>query len=127
MSAINAMKPYHTQFNIAMEGSGTGIVFAIYTIGNITGSLFASSAADLLGRRFGMAVGACFAILGTAIQATAPNIGQFMGGRFLVGFALPIATTAAPIYLIEMAYPPWRGVCGGLYQVAGFYIGAIGK
>jgi MFS family permease len=50
-----------------------------------------------------------------------------MGGRFLIGFGISSATTAAPIYLVEMAFPSWRGVFGGFYNVVGYYIGAIGK
>lgn len=126
MGSINAMDPYHNYFNIGMEGSGTGIVFAIYTVGNIVGSLFAGSLIDLFGRRLGMFVGSVFVIIGSIVQATAPNIGQFMGGRFLVGFGVPISVTAAPVYLVEMAFPTWRGILGGLYNVVGYYVGALG-
>jgi hypothetical protein len=31
MSAINAMKPYQTQFNMKATGAATGFVFAIYS------------------------------------------------------------------------------------------------
>jgi MFS family permease len=71
--------------------------------------------------------GSVFIIIGTIIEATAPSIGAFMGGRFLIGFGVTLAVTAAPVYLVEMAYPSWRGITGGLYNVVGYYVGAISK
>lgn len=129
MGSINAMQPYHDYFQVGLEGYGTGIVFAIYSVGNLVGAFFAAPASDRLGRRAGMFLGSLFIVIGTIIEATAPerNIGQFMGGRFLIGFGMTLASTAAPVYLVEMAFPSWRGIFGGLYNVVGYYVGAIGK
>ena len=122
------MPKYHSYFNIGMQGSSTGIVFAIYTVGNISGSLFAAPASDRLGRRFGMFIGAFFILVGTVLEATSRHsIGQFMGGRFLIGFGVTIGSTAGPTYVVEIAPPAWRGLFGGLYHSVGFYVGAIGK
>lgn len=41
MGAINAMDSYQNKFNMVPTGAATGFVFAIYTIGNICGSLVA--------------------------------------------------------------------------------------
>ena len=126
MGSINAMDPFHNYFNVGRTGSGIGLIFAIYTVGNILGSLIAGFLTDTFGRKFGMLSGSCFIILGTILQATAHNTGQFVGGRMIVGLGVPISVTAAPVYLVEMAYPTWRGMCGGLYNVLGYYIGALG-
>ncbi|KAN0108754.1 general substrate transporter [Hyaloscypha variabilis] len=127
MSSINAMKPYHDYFNVGMQGGGTGIVFAIYSAGSLSSLPFAASAADRYGRRFGMFIGSFLILIGTIIEASCKQgaLGQFMGGRFIIGFGVNIACTSAPTYLVEMAYPSWRGVFGGLYNVVGYYIGAI--
>jgi MFS family permease len=129
MGSINAMKPYHTYFDVGEQGGGTGIVFAIYAVGNLVGAFFAAHACDKYGRRFGMFSGSCFIVLGSILESTAKRgeLSQFMGGRFLIGFGMTIATTSAPTYLVEMAYPSWRGVFDGLYNVVGYYVGAIGK
>ena len=129
MSSINAMKPYHDYFNVGMQGGGTGIVFAIYSAGNLSSAPFAAAAADKYGRRFGMFLGSFLIVIGTIIEATCKRgaLGQFMGGRFIIGFGVNISCTSAPTYLVEMAYPSWRGVFGGLYNVVGYYIGAIGE
>lgn len=60
MSSMNAMPAFHDYFNIGKQGSATGFLFAIYTVGQLVGSLFAAPAADRLGRRFGMCSGAFF-------------------------------------------------------------------
>ena len=64
-----------------------------------------------------MAIGSVFIIGGTAIQATSREIGQFMAGRFLVGFGVSIISTAAPAYVVEMAHPAWRGAFTGGYNI----------
>lgn len=126
MSSLNAMDPFHKHFGIAMEGSGTGLVFAIYAAGNLVGAAMAAPASDILGRRFGMSLGSFFIIIGAVLEASAPNVAQFIGGRFLIGFGISLCNTAAPVYLVEMALPQWRGIFGGLYNVVGYYVGALG-
>ncbi|KAJ5535212.1 hypothetical protein N7527_001466 [Penicillium freii] len=125
MSSLNAMKPFHNQFGTKMDGGGTGILFAIYAVGNLVGAVAAAPASDILGRRFGMCIGSFFVILGAVLEATASNVGQFMGGRFLIGFGVSISNTAGPTYLVEVVLPQWRGALGGLYNVVGYYSGAL--
>jgi hypothetical protein len=40
---------------------------------------------------------------------------------------VPVVQTAAPMYIVEMAYPTWRGTAGGYYNVLAWYIGSNGK
>jgi len=47
-----------------------------------------------------------------------------MGGRFLLGFAVPIMITAGPLYVIETAHPAHRGVITGLYNTF-WFVGSI--
>jgi MFS family permease len=124
MGSINAMQPYHDYFQVGLEGYGTGIVFAIYSVGNLVGAFSAAPASGRLGRCAGMFLGSFFIVIGTIIEATAPerNIGQLMGGRFLIGFGMTLASTAAPVYLVDMAFSSWRGIFGGLYNVVGYYV-----
>ncbi|KAF4951280.1 hypothetical protein FGADI_7593 [Fusarium gaditjirri] len=66
-----------------------------------------------------------FVIMGTVIQAAAQNVGTCMAARVFLRFGYTIAVTASPIYLVEMAYPSWRGTLAGLYNVGGWYIGSF--
>ncbi|KAJ5665445.1 general substrate transporter [Penicillium maclennaniae] len=125
MSSINAMPNFHKHFGTSMEGSGTGLLFSIYSFGNLVGAAFASPISDILGRRIGMFSGSAFIVIGTILEAVASNVQLFMGGRFLIGLGVSISNTAAPVYLVEVAFPQWRGLFGGLYNVVGYYTGAI--
>lgn len=126
MSSINAMDQWHEFFGVGKTGSRIGLVMAIYTAGQITGSFFTGFVVDTLGRRPAMAVGSVFIIIGSIIQASAFPLGAFIAGRFIVGIGVPMCTTAAPTYIVELAYPTWRGLAGGLYNVLGWYIGSLG-
>ncbi|KAF2456770.1 general substrate transporter [Lineolata rhizophorae] len=126
MSAINSYPQYRKYFGFDLENGTpeTGIVYGIYTIGNIVGSFAAGPAADLRGRRWGMFVGALTIIFGTCVQATSQNLAQFMGGRFILGFGVAICAAAGPAYVSEMAHPTYRGIMTGVYNTF-WYVGAI--
>lgn len=105
------MHTYRKYFGFSLTAGtpSTGIVYAIYTIGNIVGSFFAGPACDTFGRRYGMMFGASFIIIGTIVQATCTGLGGFMGGRFLLGFGVATSASAGPAYVSEMAHPAYRG------------------
>lgn len=127
MSSINAMDQWHDHFKVGKVGSQLGLVMAIYTAGQIVGSFLTGFVIDLLGRRGGMAVGSVFIIIGSVVQATSNPLAAFIAGRFITGIGVPMCTTAAPTFIVEMAYPTWRGLAGGLYNVLGWYIGSMSK
>ncbi|KAJ0298121.1 hypothetical protein Brms1b_013442 [Colletotrichum noveboracense] len=125
MSSINAMDHFHEHYDVGRTGPTIGLVMAIYTAGQICGSIFSAGVIDTFGRKYGMAVGSAFIIVGSIVQATSQTLSAFIGGRFIVGFGVPMCTIAAPTYIVEMAYPTWRGLAGGLYNVLGWYIGSL--
>ena len=43
--------------------------------------------------------------------------GQFIAGRFILGFGVNIVGTAAPSYIIEVSPPQWRGRLTGFYNL----------
>ncbi|TGZ78769.1 general substrate transporter [Ascodesmis nigricans] len=124
MSSINAMEQYQDRFGMEPTGGRTGFVFAIYTIGNIVGSFLAGPATDRWGRRWGMFIGALTIIVGTCIQATAENMAQFKGGRFLLGVGVSFSATAGPSYVAEMAHPAYRGTITAIYN-SFWFMGSI--
>ncbi|OJJ46007.1 hypothetical protein ASPZODRAFT_67539 [Penicilliopsis zonata CBS 506.65] len=125
MSSINAMTPYHTFFHVGRQTGSTGIVFAIYSLGIALGAPSSGAIIDRWGRRIGMFIGAIIIIIGTILESAGPDIGSFMVGRFVIGWGLSISNISAITYLVEIIYPPWRGIFGGLYNVLGYYIGSI--
>jgi len=126
MGAINSYPQYRSYFNFnETEGTPTtGIVYAIYTIGNLVGSFVAGPATDFRGRKWGMCIGTSIIIIGACIQATCHNLGGFMGGRFVLGFGVAITSTAGPAYVSEMAHPSYRGICTGIFNTF-WYVGGI--
>ncbi|KAG5660023.1 hypothetical protein KAF25_003545 [Fusarium avenaceum] len=124
LGGINGMKRYQRYFNMNGEGSSTGIVFAMYNIGSIAAVFFTAPVNDWFGRRWGMFTGAFVIIVGTCIQATSTGRGQFLAGRFVLGFGVSFCCVSAPCYVSEMAHPQWRGTLTGLYNCT-WYIGSI--
>ena len=71
-----------------------------------------------------MCSGAAAIALGTCVQATSTTLGQFMGGRFTIGFGVAVIAAAGPAYVSEMAHPTYRGVMTGIYNTC-WYMGGI--
>ncbi|KAM0807455.1 putative General substrate transporter [Seiridium cardinale] len=116
MGSINAMTPYQETFGLSGAGSSAGIIFIIYNLGQIASFPFCGFIADGFGRRICIFVGCAIVLIGTAIQATADHMGQFIGGRFILGFGASIASAAGPAYTVELAHPAYRGTMAGMYN-----------
>ncbi|KAG5938540.1 hypothetical protein E4U53_007988 [Claviceps sorghi] len=123
-SSINAMDQYKAYFHHTELGSSTGIIFMIYTIGNVTGSLFTGPICDHFGRRVGMMTGSVLIMVGAAVQTAARDDSYLLGGRFVLGFGVSIGTSSAPTYALELAPPQWRARVVGYYNTF-FYTGSI--
>lgn len=96
----------------------------MYNIGSVAAVFFTGPVNDLFGRRWGMFVGAFMVIVGTCVQAPSISKGQFLGGRFILGFGVSFCSVSAPCYVSELAHPSWRGTLTGLYNCT-WYIGSI--
>ncbi|KAL8404609.1 hypothetical protein RB594_009456 [Gaeumannomyces avenae] len=116
MAAINAMKPYQESFGLTGAGSTTGIIFITYNLGQIASFPFCGMLADGWGRRWCIFIGCVIVLIGTAVQGTAATLNQFIGGRFVLGFGVSIASAAAPAYTVELAHPAYRGFMAGMYN-----------
>ncbi|KAL1590125.1 hypothetical protein WHR41_01269 [Cladosporium halotolerans] len=116
MGAINAMTSYQKTFGLTGEGSSTGIIFIIYNCKTPSAFPFCGFLADGYGRRICIFVGCFLVLVGTAVQTTAHETGQFIGGRFILGFGASIASAAGPAYTVELAHPCYRGTMAGMYN-----------
>lgn len=126
IGAVSKMKQYLDYFHIdAADAAGgigtvTVLIYGMHTIGSVAGVAIAGPMADRFGRRGGMFVGSVIIMAGSLIGTFARNTHYLLGGRFVLGFGVTIATTAAPIYVVEMSPPQWRGRLTGLYNT--FYL-----
>ncbi|KAF2139192.1 uncharacterized protein K452DRAFT_311120 [Aplosporella prunicola CBS 121167] len=110
-------------FHIENVGLWSGIVANMYTIGGVVALPFVGPALDQFGRRGGMFTGATLIIIGTIIQAMTVNNasrGQFMGGRFVLGFGVSFVSAGGPILVMEMAHPAHRGIMTAWYNTFWF-------
>ncbi|KAK2040080.1 general substrate transporter [Colletotrichum somersetense] len=116
MGSQNAMPQYQKTFGLNGAGSTTGIVFMIYQVGQVVSFPFCSPLADGYGRRICIFVGCFIVLVGTAIQTPAHSLGQFIAGRFVLGFGASLASAAGPAYIVELAHPKYRGTMAGAYN-----------
>ncbi|KFY29297.1 hypothetical protein V493_02422 [Pseudogymnoascus sp. VKM F-4281 (FW-2241)] len=119
-STLLANHAFKDFFHVDNAGSWTGIVTAMYQIGSVVVIPLIGPSIDTWGRRAAMFMSAFIIIIGVIIQGTCiktEDIGQFMGGRFLLGFGVGILGAAGPTYVVEMSHPAHRGVTTGLYNV----------
>ncbi|KAK8196500.1 hypothetical protein M8818_006665 [Zalaria obscura] len=114
MGSINSVTNYQHYYNLPLNGaSSTGIVFAIFQIGQMAGAFFVW-VADWQGRRLPIFIGCFGVIIGTIITATAKTLPVFVGGRFLLSFFCTLATTSADTNL-NWRLPLWlQMLCPGL-------------
>lgn len=102
-------------YGVKSDGIWAGIVSSMYQIGGVVVLPFVGPIIDGYGRRAGMAGGALMVVIGTIIQGTSSTAGQFMGGRFLLGFGVGLSASAGPMYVVEINHPAYRGVVGGKF------------
>lgn len=99
-----------TRDNSTMQG----LVTAIYEIGCLMGAMFILFAADLLGRRKAMILGASIMIIGAVIQVTSSKnhspLAQFIAGRVITGVGNGINTSTIPTYQAECSKTSNRGL-----------------
>ncbi|KAH6982453.1 sugar transporter [Ilyonectria destructans] len=105
-------------------GAWLGFINCIYVIGILVTLPVCPLAANKYRRKIGIWIGFGFLSLGVGLQAGAQNVPMFILGRFFLGINTGWYTTAAPLLITEVAYPPHRGIASSLYN-CGWYAGAV--
>lgn len=124
MGGINSMVQYQQYFGLTGVGKKTSIVFGIFTIGSLCGTIPASYFPDKFGRRFSMFFGNLVLCVGAVITANAKGKGMFLGGRFLTGLGSSCAGASAKSYLAEITPPHSRGAYLGFLN-SFYYVGQM--
>lgn len=84
----------------------------------------AGPAADRVGRRIAIIIGAVCFILGGILQSVAQNISFLYSGRAIAGFGVGFLVMIVPLYQAEISHPSIRGRVTGLQQLM-LGIGAV--
>ena len=126
-NGISANSRFLKFFNGTVDGPWQAKVSAMYQIGSVVALPFVGPCIDTWGRRTGMFIGSIIVCIGTIVSATTVtngSIDQFMGGRFLLGFGVAIASAAGPIYVVETAHPAFRSIVTA-YANTTWFVGSI--
>jgi sugar porter (SP) family MFS transporter len=124
---LNNKEYFLRHFNGENKGIWAGLISSMHQIGGVAALPFVGPCTDHWGRRWGMIIGSVLIVVGTVVEgltSTNASEGQFMAGRFVVGFGVSIAAAAGPIYVVETAHPRYRGVITGLCNTT-WLVGAI--
>lgn len=122
LSSLITMPEFISHLNIK-SASGTGIVFAIFQVGQMVATLFVWLG-DFIGRRNAIFIGSVIVCLGAIITSIANNTSTFIGGRFLLSFGSGISCALSTTYLLEITSPDERSALCAIYNSL-YYIGSI--
>ncbi|KAH9905963.1 sugar transporter [Xylariomycetidae sp. FL2044] len=103
MSSVNALDQYDDigipePSDFELDSNLLGLNVAIINAGSLVGGLFAGHFTDKFGRKW--------------------DVAMFCIGRFLLGAAITMNATAAPVWVMEMAHPKHKGWMGGVYMAS---------
>lgn len=105
-----------TQFHLT--DSMKELVVSAVLIGALIGSFVSGSFTDIFGRRKLLIITALIFIVGTLGCALASTIPILITSRFVIGFAIGIASFTAPLYISEISPQEYRGMLVSLNQLA---------
>ncbi|KAH6695536.1 general substrate transporter [Plectosphaerella plurivora] len=106
------------------RGAQLGLMGAIMSLGSICSTPIAPWVADKYGRRWGITVGSIIMIIGAIIQCESVNFAMFVVSRFILGFGLSFATTAAPSLVSELSHPKDRVTVTAICNTC-WFVGSI--
>jgi SP family galactose:H+ symporter-like MFS transporter len=95
-----------------------GIVVSAMLLGATAGSGIAGTISDRLGRRTAIVVAGTTFAIGALVSALAPSAAVLVAGRVIGGIGVGLASSAAPVYISEMAPARVRGALLTLFQLA---------
>ncbi|KAH7025420.1 general substrate transporter [Macrophomina phaseolina] len=101
-----------------------GLLNAIQNVGQLVALPLCAIACDRYGRRTTLLGGAFLMLIGVALQGGAQSTGMFIAARGLLGFGLAFNITAAPLLILELAYPSQRAPLVSIYNSL-YSVGAV--
>lgn len=117
-------------FNLSAIQLGLVVSGSLY--GALLGSLLAFAIADYIGRKRQLIGAAVLYLLGSAITASAPELGVLLAGRLLYGLGIGLAMHGAPLYIAETCPSQIRGTLVSLKELfivlgilLGYFVGSF--
>lgn len=94
-----------------------GVVVSAILIGGSFAGLFSGNIADIYGRPLTIRVGALIFGIGTLLESTSFELGQFIGGRVITGLGEGLFLGTVVVYVCEIAPTRRRGQLGSIIQL----------
>ncbi|EPS26106.1 hypothetical protein PDE_01042 [Penicillium oxalicum 114-2] len=111
---------------LVLTARNQDLVFSLPLIGAVVGGLLSSPLNYHLGRKWPLIVAYVVSIGGGLLQVFAPNLGAFVGGRFINGVAMGIAMATAPLYLSDVVPASMRGRSVSSINILNLTSGVVG-
>ncbi|CAI6338710.1 unnamed protein product [Periconia digitata] len=115
MNGLQSLDEWKEFFH--QPGASTlALLNAIQNVGQLLSLPFCAYACDYFGRKKTLVFGACIILLGVGLQGGAQNNGMFIAARGIIGFGLGFNITAAPILIMELAFPTQKAPMVSIYN-----------
>lgn len=85
------------------------VMTALLELGAFLGAMQAGFISDKISRKRTIMVGACWFVVGSALQAGSKSFAMLVIGRFIGGIGVGVLSSTAPTYISEIAPPNVRG------------------
>ncbi|KAJ5951295.1 uncharacterized protein N7479_009708 [Penicillium vulpinum] len=115
MNGLQSLTSWKNSFNNP-GASELGLLNAIQNVGQLITMPICAISCDKFGRRPVLFAGAFVLLVGVALQAAAQNVGMFIAARGIIGMGLVLNITAAPLLLLELAFPRQQGPQVAIYN-----------
>ncbi|GAB7365081.1 hypothetical protein MBLNU230_g6172t1 [Neophaeotheca triangularis] len=112
------------ELGVVTDSTKQGGLAATYYFGAIFGALSGGWVADKIGRKKGVAIGAVFCILGSALMAGSVNSDMFICARIIAGLGIGFVNTIIPSWVSEGSSSHDRGSTFALVFIAN-YLGIV--
>ncbi|KAK9470333.1 uncharacterized protein V1510DRAFT_423317 [Dipodascopsis tothii] len=98
-----------TDLGKALTSADKELITAATSLGALLGGIIAGTLADIVGRKWVTLGANTLFIIGAAMQTGSHALWTMIGGRFVMGWGVGIASLIAPLYITEMAPARFRG------------------
>lgn len=103
---------------LELSQSQLGLITAIFSIGGLVSSTFASYISTQKGLKVSFICTSIFYILGSFIESKAYTYVGMLTGRFISGLGAGLAIVYVPVYVNDIAPVELRGVLGSMTQIS---------
>ncbi|GKT57583.1 hexose transporter [Colletotrichum tofieldiae] len=115
MNGLQSLDTWQESFNHP-SAQDLGLLNAIQNVGQLIALPFCAWFCDRFGRKPALLVSASILLVGVALQGAAQNVAMFIAARGVLGFGLALNITAAPLMIMELAYPSQRAPLVSIYN-----------